>query len=65
MVIAPMGTLILTHMLKKIQEDGGVSKHFRSWATSARAWSSSNNQHAGATWDGDYKYDETAQPKTK
>ena len=50
--VAPVGTLIFVHLLKSLQEQGGISKHFRNWAMSARAWSSPGSPNAGATWDG-------------
>lgn len=58
LLIAPVGTFLFVHFLKTVQEDGGVSKHFRAWAGGARAWTNTSST-AGATWDGadaEYKY---------
>jgi len=43
LIIAPASTLLCTHILKRLQEDGGLSKHFKNWATHARAWSNSDS----------------------
>jgi hypothetical protein len=43
LIIAPVSTLFCTHILKRLQEDGGMSQHFRNWATNARAWSNSTS----------------------
>ena len=37
MIIAPIGTICFVHLLRKMQEEGGFSRHFRNWASQARS----------------------------